>query len=119
MLAIILYLGYFVSAIVRPLGESSETVSFIIERGEGVHEISRNLLARRLINSTWNFEVYVWLKRWAGHLQAGEYNIAKNASIKEIAQTLALGKEASPEQAITIIEGWTIDDIAGYLERDG
>ncbi|OGL68309.1 hypothetical protein A3H10_05140 [Candidatus Uhrbacteria bacterium RIFCSPLOWO2_12_FULL_46_10] len=119
MLAILLYLGYFVSAIVRPAGASNEIVSFMIDRGEGVDEISAKLFDRGLINSRWNFAVYVLLRRWNNHLQAGEYQIPKNANIREVAEMLAVGRQASLERVITIIEGWTIDDIAGYLEREG
>ena len=118
MLAILLCLSYFVSAITRPASVSAETVNFTIERGEGVLDISRRLGEANLINSRWNFEAYVWLRRWSSRLQAGEYHIARSASIREVAEMLALGHEASSERVITIIEGWTIDDIAGYLERE-
>lgn len=118
MLAILLYLSYFVSTITRSASASSETVNFIIKRGEGVHDISRRLEEINLINSRWNFEAYVWLRRWSGRLQAGEYHIVRSASIREVAEMLALGREASSERIITIIEGWTIDDIANYLERE-
>ena len=119
MLAILLYLSYFVSAIVRPVGANTGTIEFNIERGEGVNEISKRLFEANLVNSRWNFEAYVWLNRWGNRLQAGQYSIPGNASIREVAEMLAVGGAAASERAITIIEGWTIDDIAGYLEREG
>lgn len=118
MLAILLYLSYFVGAITRPASLRAETVEFAIERGEGIRDISRRLEEAGLINSRWNFEAYVWLRRWSNRLQAGEYRIARNATIRDISEMLAYGHDASRERVITIIEGWTIDDMVGYLERE-
>lgn len=119
MLAVLLYLGYFVSVITQPVSSSSEVVTFSIDKGDGVNQISERLFDAGLIGSKWNFEVYVWLKRWASHLQAGEYRIPKNVSIQNVAGILFLGKDGAAERNITIIEGWTIDDMAGYLDREG
>lgn len=118
MLAVLLYLGYFLSVITQPVSNNPAPVTFVIQPGEGVNQISQNLKDAGLISSMWNFEVYVWLRHWGTRLQAGEYVIPQNATIREVAQLVAAGKDAVVERSITVIEGWTISDIAGYLERE-
>ena len=119
ILAVLLYLGYFVSAITTPVSADSSVVTFSISRGEGAHAISQRLSEAGFIASTWNFEAYIWLKRWGSRLQAGEYQIPRNVTIQEVARILALGKEGAVERSITIIEGWTIEDIIDYLDHEG
>lgn len=115
----LLSLGYFVSSIVEPASEDRSLVSFSIEKGEGVHEISARLYDAGLIRSKWNFEAYVWLRRWGSSLKAGEYTFARNVSAQDLAEVLALGKNASGERTVVFIEGWTNADIGNYLERVG
>lgn len=119
MTAALLFLGYYVAAISRPASADTGSDIFVIKRGEGVHGISQRLQESGLVRNKWDFEVYVWLQGWGPRLQAGEYRIPKNVNIRELARMLAFGHEAAPERSITIVEGWTIDDIAGYLEREG
>lgn len=115
----LLYLGYFMTAIITPSSTDGTVVPFVIRKGDGVNQISQNLSDAGLIQSMWNFEVYVWMKRLGASLQAGEYEIPKNVTIRELTSILAAGKDATPELNITIIEGWTIADIAAYLEDEG
>lgn len=99
---------------------SSDTVTqlFSIEKGEGVNEISLNLLELDLISSTWNFETYVFLNGSEANFIAGTYSLNPSLSIRDIVKVLTQG-EVSNEEQITIIEGWASQDIAVYLEEKG
>lgn len=114
----LLVLGIFVGTIGRPVGVDSQVNSFIIARGERVQDIADHLAAQGYISNALAFKGYLWMKGWGSHLQAGEYKLTKNLTIREVAEQLTSGRGA-PEQSITIIEGWTIDDIATYLDHEG
>lgn len=109
------YLGYFINTLYSPANTSENVVTFVIDSGQGVNEISANLYDAGLIKSMWTFEVYLWLRRWEPSLQAGTYQIPLNITIRELSEILVNGSGGQPERYITIIEGWTLSDIKQYL----
>ncbi|MFA5954550.1 MAG: endolytic transglycosylase MltG [Patescibacteria group bacterium] len=117
--SLLLYLGSFAGGIVRSPGGDAAPVTFSVLKNESLGDISRDLQSKGLIVSPRTFEVYVWLRGWSRSLQAGEYTLGFDLNIRELAQILASGMDAANERTITVIEGWTIDDIASYLEQHG
>lgn len=115
VLAGLLYLGYFINTLYSPASKSDDIKEFVVAPGEGVNAISENLYAVDLIKSKWTFEVYLWLRRWEGSIQAGNYQVPANVTIREISNILVSGEGGQPEKTITIIEGWTLSDIEQYL----
>lgn len=111
--------GSFIFQINRPAGSGQAGVFFAIEKGQGVNEISRNLKMTGLIKSRWGFELYAWLRRLEGSFAAGEYLIRPDSSIIEVTDILTSGDVLSLERSIRIIEGWTIEEVAQYLEGEG
>lgn len=95
-----------------------EEVLFSVEPGTGVKTISHNLTQEGFIESPSYFNWYIWLKGWGAKLQAGEYALNKEMSIKQIAQALVGGEALSNEKIIKIIEGWRNSDIADFLEAN-
>ena len=93
--------------------------SFIIQKGQGVREISQNLKEQELIKNKFIFETYVFLKGIKGKFQVGEYKLKPKMNIVQIAKILTQGIGMQNERRITIIEGWTIKKIAEYLEKEG
>ena len=94
-----------------PMRSRSETMVFSIAPGTGVHQISRNLHERGLIHNRWWWETYVWLRGWGGKFQIGEFKIAPSMNGAKIAGILT-AHEGETERRVTIIEGWTLKDIA-------
>ena len=115
----LLFLSYFAKAITTPASRGNGEIEFVVKKGDGVRQVSARLYDQGLIKNAWDFEVYVWLRQWGSRLQAGKYSIPQDVTIREVAQILAAGKDASPEHSLTIIEGWTLADIAAYLESQG
>jgi len=109
-------LGYFYFGLNSLNSNSDEKVYFVIESGQGVNEISSNLFDADLITDKLIFETYLWLRDWEGNLKAGEYRPAKNLNIRALVNILRRG-QTTKEIDMKIIEGWTIDDLAEYLER--
>lgn len=101
-----------------PPQSSRQEVNFSIVKGSSVKQISQNLEAVGLIRSSNFFKYYVWLKNKQTDLKAGEYILNPKMSLKKIVAILAGGQALSNEQAITIIEGWNIDDINNYFQKN-
>ena len=102
----------------EPMQAASAEVNFLIEPGQGVRTIGANLAAAGLIRRPFYFYWYVAFKRIDKNLQAGEYLLNKNMSVRGLAKKLAGGNVAEKEKTITIIEGWNINEIADYLEKN-
>jgi len=95
----------------------SETVTFLVKKGEGAKEISINLKEQDLIRYDFLFRVYVLFKEVGGDLKAGEYELSRAMAVPEIVNKLASGDRI--KKIITIIEGWNLEDIGNYLEEKG
>ena len=109
---------YLVQGVYLPKNSTSQIEKlFLIERGQGVKEISVNLEKKSLIKDKNFFNIYILLKGKTKKLQAGEYLISPSMTIPEITEKFVLGEIV--KEKITIIEGWNIGDIAWYLENEG
>lgn len=109
---------YLVQGVYLPKNSTSQIEKlFLIERGQGVKEISVNLEKKSLIKDKNFFNIYILLKGKTKKLQAGEYLISPSMTIPEITEKFVLGEIV--KEKITIIEGWNIGDIAWYLENKG
>jgi len=109
---------YFWNQISLPASSSNEEVIFVINKGGGVKEIGSSLEKQGLIRSVYWFEVYVFLDGSQSQFIAGNYLLRKDMNTREAVKVLTSGQIAS-ERTVTIIEGWDIRDIAGYLEKEG
>jgi len=110
--------GYFLNEFLlkRPAG-GAKAVSFTIEKGDGVKKIGRELKSAGIIDSTFVFEVYVWLTMMQGLFQPGDYNLKPGGNISGLVGELtSINIE---ENNFTIIEGWTLKEMAEYLRNKG
>ena len=96
---------------------SEETVLFKIEKGEGSRDIAFNLEKEGFIIASPVFRLYVLTLGIAENLQAGVYSLSPSMSVPKIAGILSRGETAKDK--ITIIEGWTLRDIASYFKEKG
>lgn len=110
---------YFLNRISAPAPGNGEEVQFTIESGEGVNQISANLKNAGLIVDPFTFEVYLWIRRLESKIQAGEYLLPNNVSAMKLASRITQGEGVSNEQVVQILEGWTIDEIAAYVDEKG
>ena len=100
-----------------PAGRDEAEVVFTVAPGDGVEAIGEKLKAAGLIGSDLYFKIYAALAKAGGKLQAGEYALSPGMNIKEVVSRLINGQSLSQEATIKIIEGWTIDDIGEYLNK--
>jgi len=87
--------------------------SFLIERGQGVFQISRNLKDQDFIGNNYLFNLYVFIFQKQNKLQAGTYLLDSSMSLYEIVSKLTSGDIAI--QTVTIPEGFTQKQIEERL----
>lgn len=102
---------------VPPSEDATEKI-FIIEKGEGVNEISHHLKEQNFIKNKFVFETYVWLKKIQSDFKAGEHKLRQNMRIWEVAKSLTSISEIN-ERNIKILEGWNNQEISSYLDSEG
>ncbi len=118
ILIVFIFLGswtYSQLFISRLWNTDEELTIFTVKNGEGLDSIASNLKARGLISSKLLFDVYIFAREEQSLLQAGEYSLSPLMSISEIAQKIVKGETL--KNKITIIEGWSLKNIAQYFEE--
>lgn len=111
---VISYYAYFLST---PADKKAAEVTFVVAKGDGVRKVSANLEKNKIISQDFTFMVYLKLSGLSSSIQAGDYKLAGSMTPRTIADILTKGKVTSKK--ITIPEGWTIDDIGDYLQKQG
>lgn len=92
---------------------------FVVEKGEGVKQISTNLEIEGLIRGAGFFQIYVWRENLASKVQAGKYELSSSMSIPEIAAVLSGGKIKYEDVWITIPEGFLSREIDRRIAESG
>ncbi len=94
--------------------DSTETVIFDIEKGESGRTIAKHLAVDELVPSHW--ALYWYLKRndLGGNFKAGRFVLKRSMTPEEILKTLTSG---GGTHAITIPEGWTLEQIDARLQE--
>jgi len=96
---------------------SLEEKRFIIEKGDGLKEITNKLKEQGVIKNGFFFQAYAFLSNVRDNFLPGEYDLPKEVSLKNLLSLLSTSPLAS-EKTITIIEGWDNRKIALYLEEN-
>jgi UPF0755 protein len=117
LLVVFLTIFSFFHYLNSPAGKDKSQVSFTIKQGESVREIAQNLEEEKLIKNDFLLLVYLKISRASKSIMAGDYLISPSNTPLEIADILTKGKVASKK--ITIPEGWNINQIGEYLEKQG
>ncbi len=94
--------------------KSPEEVAVNIPPGTSVRMMADQLAMKGVIKTPRIFEIYVRLKGLGGDLKAGTYDIPAGSTMIATINKLASGDVRQYE--FTVIEGWTIKDIAKALE---
>ena len=100
----------------RPHTSFGGTKEVEIAPGLGSRKIGALLKEEGVIRSKWAFINYVSLRKEASYLKPGTYIFEETMTIPEIARTLV--GTARKEKAITISEGWRIEEIEKYLTAE-
>ncbi len=105
--------------LVAPAAPAGRTVAFTIEAGQGVHQVSANLKAAKLIRSQFWFESWVWTTGTDHQFVAGEYHLPSQVNLVNLVRLLTNPAIANNEVSLRLIEGWTARQMGEYLEAQG
>lgn len=100
----------------RPVSSTSgNDITIVVKNGMNTNDISELLYQQGLIKSKVTFNLLARFEGMQNSLQAGDYVLQKNMTIKEIIQVLSKGKTTYVD--FTVPEGYTVDQIAKLLEE--
>jgi len=97
----------------EPVGEDGRRITVEVVEGTNDAEIGQLLFDKGLIASQLAFQYAVLNANRSGNLQAGVYDLSPSLRPSQI--VAALRQEAGEEITITIIEGWRLEQVVGYL----
>jgi len=102
----------------RPVGGDAN-VLYSVSKGEGAASIARGLKDAGLIRSATFFTFTTWSRGSRGDFKAGSFELSPSMSTREIEHALTTVVPSQEEVQVTILEGWTLNDIAAHLEKEG
>lgn len=103
----------------RPVSRSVENRLFVVSKGQGVRDIAGALADAKLIRSKTYFLYDVWRHGDQQKFKAGSFVLSPSMTADEVEEDLSRRQPITNEREVTILEGWTIDDMASYLETQG
>lgn len=96
-----------------------ERQQFYIEKGDGIRQVADKLEERGIVDSANGFYLYAAISGKGKNLVPGNHMLDAGLKISEIIERLSDAGNINAETSITVLEGWSIDDIAKYLEENG
>lgn len=99
--------------------QDTQEITFTVASGSSLSRVARDLESAGLIN---NNSVFKYLADFMGmgqKIQSGEYVLSRSMGLMDIMNQLTTGDGKPLTRKITVIPGWTIDDIASYLHKEG
>ena len=107
--------GAFFAPVTR---DSAEVVDFQINSGETVTEIGQRLEEANLLRNRSVFKYLIQFRGLTNSLSYGVFKLSPGMNVDQIVEELTSGSQTN-ERVITIVPGWTVEDVAGYLVSIG
>lgn len=112
---VLMFFAYKVAVPLDSLQADAQTV--LIEQGMGLGDIAQLLEDEGLISNDFYFTIYGIINGNKQKMQAGEYELAPNMSVKKIAAIIA-GGNVKGFVRVTIPEGFRMEQIAKRLAQN-
>lgn len=109
------FYSFYISALNYQLDpDSNQSILVDIKKGSSAVQIADQLYERGLINSPFVFNLYLKRQGLTNQLKAGKLVMKKNLDLKGVIEALIEGR--TDNIAATLLEGWTVKQIAEYME---
>lgn len=97
---------------------TSEPLFYTVKTRATVSSVGADLQERGIIPSAFIFRLAA---RFAGGkpIQAADYQIAPGTTVIGLYRDFAEGRSLSPERQVTLVEGWTLRQMADFLAQEG
>ncbi len=109
-LGVFFYTGFYI-----PKSDSEEKIFFSISSGEGMSGIAKRLEKKGIIRKDYFFTLYGAITEKGKKIMPGGYVFSPSMSVSSIMKDIS----SLEDKRITIVEGWNLNDIAGFLEENG
>lgn len=96
-------------------GSDTQVVEFEVPAGSSLSTVSRRLEEAGLISNRTVFKYMADFMGMGQKIQSGDYELTRAMSATEILNRLVSGDGKPLTMRITIIPGWTVEDVAAYL----
>lgn len=107
---------FYLKGINSTVGQGEEK-TFVIKAGQSVDTIVDNLKQEKLIKSKFIFKFYVRLSGSQSSFQPGAYQLNPSMNIKEIVYEMTRKVFLKPEEKLTFIEGWNLNDYVNLIKK--
>lgn len=101
----------------QPVSDQDLVIPLIIAPGDTLNKVASNLSEAKLIRSERAFIWYAKNRGVSAKIQVGSYDLNQSMSVADIILAITNGDHLSREQQLTIIEGWTSDQIGAYARE--
>jgi UPF0755 protein len=112
---ILLVFFVFIKTGNSPVSSNKTSREFIINKGEGLVSIAKNLQENSLIRNQYLFLWDVYTSGQKNKIQAGKYRLSQNLSTPEIIKKLTTG--GTSDYWLKIIEGQRVEEITPRFSR--
>ena len=110
-----MYLQSRADEINKPVTDDPTSLNFVVESGEAVPSVAARLQDMGLITDATLFRRFLQYNGLDASLEAGEYQLRRNMTMREIGE--ALQHSRVQEVAVTIPEGWRAEQVADLLTK--
>ncbi len=112
-------ISYSYVKINKPSSSVSVPVSFSVPKGASTRDVGESLEEKNLVGSSFLFTMYALMTNANGKIQAGDYSLDRNMTMKQILNVLTSGKVTRNEKKVTLVEGWTNKQVQAELVEKG
>lgn len=103
-----------------PVDEQDQTpYTFVVASGSSLTRVANQLEEAGLIHNRTVFKYAADFLGYGQKIQAGEYTVRRSMNMQQIMELLTTGDGNPITRNITIIPGWTVEDMAAYLKEAG
>ncbi len=111
-----LFLLFLTIYLLTPVNKNGKNIDFIVEDGDSVLKIGKELEKQHIIKSDKFFFLYVFL-HGKNNIYSAKYRLNDNMSLKEIVNTLENNGTSKSEITITFKEGLNMKEIAKVIAK--
>ncbi len=94
-------------------------IAFTVKSGQSLNRVAGNLADQGIIKNRSVFKYYCDFAGLGQKIQAGDYKLKRSMDIFQIAEILTTGDGKPMTATITVIPGWTVEDVAAMLKSEG
>ena len=103
-------------ALESPLAQGAANRVFVVETGDSLGKVARDLAEREILTSPWLFKLAAFLSGTAGRVQVGEYRVEDADTHRTLLERMVRGEVV--QHYLTIIEGGTVSELLEALDSE-